>query len=337
MEIIERRFLQTSSKSVHAATIEMFNDHPVFAWFGGEREGDGNVCIWIQNLNGNNNITCIGCHDNSPRWNPILYNNNGKLFLFEKIGVFCDRWQTFVTDITNLDHNLDREEEIEIKQILPAGLNGPVKTRPLNIGDNIIVCGSSVETFCDWTSYFESYKFIDSKIEFITRSNPIFVSEKVPYNKFGRKGASLGIIQPALWVDENGFQAFYRSSYGLGKIYYTSSSEYQKVGKPVPTNLPNPNSGIDVVCYKDRLFLVSNPSDTYRFPLVIQEIKLKDLSDTFAEFDIIDTLEVTEKIDRNIPCNSNELSYPYMIESNGELHLVYTYGRSYIEYCVISI
>ena len=43
--------------------------------------------------------------------------------------------------------------------------------------------------------------------------------------------------------------------------------------------------------------------------------------------------EVTEKN----PFISPELSYPYMVEQEGKLHLVYTYGRTRIEYIVIEL
>jgi predicted neuraminidase len=340
MKIVDRRFLNTPTRSSHASTIEFWDDHPVFAWFGGTREGAEDVAIFVNNLHGTDETITIGARDRMPRWNPILFAYDDRLYLFEKAGVFCDRWQTYIHDITEWAPN---EPEKSIRQravTLPCGLNGPVKTRPIQetglSEEGDIICGSAVETFSDWTSYFEHFSIKDGEWEFLSRSKPIAVKEKRSYSANGRYGVSLGIIQPALWYDDRkGVQSFFRSSHGLPNLYYTYSDFRGKVHGPFETNLPNPNSGVDVVYTNDRLFLVSNPSSDLRNPLVIQEIRKK--SDT--EWEIIDTVTIRESIDEadRGTCISQELSYPYMVEHDGKLHLVYTYGRTKIEYVTISI
>jgi predicted neuraminidase len=177
------------------------------------------------------------------------------------------------------------------------------------------------------------------------RTNPIAVEEKFGYIQNGRSGVTLGIIQPALWLDKldahhneyedmDGINAFFRSSNGLPHLYYAYVLGGEVHG-PFKTNLPNPNSGVDVVQHDGRLFLVSNPSSILRNPLVIQEIK--KISDT--EWEVIDEVVIRKSIEEEDikACISQELSYPYMVENDGKLHLVYTYGRSRIEYCIISI
>jgi len=350
MEITSRRFLDTPTGSVHAATIEFFNDHPVFAWFGGSREGAGDVCIYLHNLNGDGGNILVGNEDNMPRWNPILFAHNDRLFMFEKSGTFCDRWQTHLHDVTDWDENTDEKHVRQNEQIIPAGLNGPVKTRPV-FRDGIVYCGSAVETHYDWTSYIEEYSICPDRVwEYEGRSNPITVPEKDvfinPHN--GRPQRTVGIIQPAIWEDEKGdLHAFFRSSRGMGSVYYSKESRGDTITKRwttlVPTNLPNPNSGVDVATYEGRLFLVSNPDSTIRQPLVVQEIE--KISDT--EWKVINEVVVRSSIEeedrpkivagRRAGCISEELSYPYMIERDGILHLVYTYGRSLIEYCTINI
>ena len=64
-----------------------------------------------------------------------------------------------------------------------------------------------------------------------------------------------------------------------------------------------------------------------RNPLVIDEVK--DLNET------VERIVIQEKVEKQT--YSPELSYPYMIEENGKLHLVYTYGRTLIEYVIIEI
>ena len=347
MEIISRRFLDTPTKSVHAATIEFFNGHPVFSWFGGSMEGAGDVSIYLHNLNGNGEHIVIGNKDNVPRWNPILFSHYGHLWLFYKAGVFCDRWQTFVNDITDWDIGITEKEVQSTAQCLPAGLNGPVKTKPIALqpvpssyNGCRVICGSSVETLHDWTSYIEKYE-VGDKWHYVSRSNPIYVEDKKiyrnPFNGVMRK--SLGVIQPSIWISTDGkWNSFFRSSGGLDSIYYSKCEAFDKWSDPVPTNLPNPNSGVDTVYHDGKLYLVSNPNDKLRSPLTVQQIE--KISD--SEWKIVDEVVVRLDIEEEHKsgknhCISQELSYPYMIENNNQLHLVYTYGRSKIEYCTISI
>ena len=92
----------------------------------------------------------------------------------------------------------------------------------------------------------------------------------------------------------------------------------------------------EVVLNNGTVFLVHNPSTVLRNPLVLSEIDLF-YDGSCAECQIKDQIEITNKVDENIPLISRELSYPYMIEHGGKLHLVYTYGRVKIEYITIEI
>lgn len=340
MKILSREFLPVTTPSVHAATMAFFKGHPVFSWFGGSREGAPDVAIYLNNLNGDGKTIVIGGNDSIPRWNPILMPVGEKLFLFTKSGLFCDRWQTFVHDITSWDNSITNKEIRETYKLLPAGLNGPTKTKPIIIDDSIY-CGSSVETIYDWTSYIESYKYINNSFVYSSRSNPLFLKDKHVYQDFnGVTRSSLGVIQPSIWVDENReMHCFMRSSRDLGKIYYSKhsniSSPYEDVwDTPIATNIPNPNSGVDTVYVNGKLYLVYNPSETERAPLVISQI---DHAKNIGEFELRESIKVRNEVVEKSPFISPELSYPYMVEQDGKLHLVYTYGRFKIEYIVAEL
>jgi predicted neuraminidase len=348
MKIVDRRFLSTPTPSVHAATIAFYKDHPVFSWFGGSREGSPDVAIYLHNLNNDEQNIVLGDKDAIPRWNPILVPIKDKLILFEKAGTFCDRWQTFVHDISNWTNDVTRKEIADSVYVLPAGLNGPVKSCPI-VSEDVIVCGSSVETMYDWTSYIESYEVnseMPNHLMLLDRSEPLAIDEKKTYQDAfsGKTGKTLGIIQPTLWLTEGNddydgdiLHAFFRSSRGLGKIYYARRYFENEVWDiPRPTNLDNPNSAVDVVYHKNKLYLVHNPDSMNRSPLVVSEINLNYDGES-AKCDIVNQIMITEKVDEKIPLNSFELSYPYMIEHDNKLHLVYTYGRSRIEYVTIEI
>ena len=135
-------------------------------------------------------------------------------------------------------------------------------------------------------------------------------------------------------MDEKGdWHAFFRSSRGLGKIYHSvldaSDWEDDEWTSPEPTHLPNPNSGVDTLYMDDRLFLVYNPSETMRAPLVIAELD--------EDFEVIDEIIIQNEVKKILSTATRELSYPYMVENKGKINLVYTYGRSAIEYVTVEI
>ena len=324
MKIVDQSFIPVPTQSAHASTIAFYKGSPVVSWFGGFQEGDPSCAIYVWSAANPDSQTIIGDKDQMPRWNPILFPYEDKLYLFTKAGIFCDRWQTFVYELDE-DMNI-----VKSPQLLPAGLNGPVKTKPI-FHNYFVYCGSSVETAFDWTSYIERYKVEDGEFRLFDRSLPL-TAEKLKMSGFNNRLTN-GIIQPSLWVDdEEMMHAFFRASRGLGYIYYSKRELVHNEfvwTPPAPTKLRNPNSGVDTVFYDGRLFLVYNPSTEMRAPLSVVELD--------KDFNIIDTLVIREKVESNDITISGELSYPYMIEQNGQLHLTYTYGRSKIEYVVIDI
>ena len=332
MDILKREFLPNNSNFVHASTVEIWNEHPVFAWFGGQSEGTSDVSIYLHNLFGKNRTIKMPS-DRYPRWNPILFKHNNKLFLFEKAGVFCDSWQTFYYDITEWGEDISPEEILESRQILPAGLNGPVKTRPvLDPQSGNILCGSSVETVYDWVSYIEEYKIKGSIWELVKRSAPLCIKEKKLLRDQRTRDivVSKGVIQPALWVDsDDEVNLFMRSSHPWKTLYY-SSRRANGWSDPMKTNLYNPNSGVDVAFCNGSLYLVYNPNEKYRAPLIISKIN-KYVSGSFYIREDLIVADIDET------AFDNNYSYPYMLEENGILHLVYTYKNKHIEYLTINI
>ena len=326
MEIKHREFLNSSTHCCHASTMAFYKEKPIYAFFGGSREGMPDCAIYVQC---GDKVHVIGGNDQLPRWNPILFQYEDKLFLFIKIGIFCDRWNTLIYPISNIfDDDFD---VTKIKpQILPAGLNAAVKTKPIICG-NIIYCGSSVETIIDWTSWIETYRVKGDEFVFVNRSNPLTAPKKIYVDGYGRKARTMGLIQPSLYSDKNKLNAFFRSSNGLGKIYhsYNLSQKNNTWTAPSVTRFENPNSGVDTVYTDGRLFLVYNPSSESRLPLVLSE-----LDDQFNEKE---RLVIREGIDEKDVTYSQELSYPYLVTFCGSLYLTYTYGRSKIETVTISI
>ena len=329
MKITSREFLNVKTPTCHASTVAIWKDSPIFAWFGGEREGLPDSSIYIQYKG---KIKTIGTKIQVAYWNPILFTIEDELFLAYKRGIFCDRWQTYILNITDIEEKQLKEKNA---QLIPAGLNFCVKTKPIVTKYNEIYCGSSVETQEDWTSYIEEFHYHHGEIVYGGRSRPLVAPKKKftfdhPWQGMVTKVTS-GIIQPSLWIDKHGhWHAFFRSSKGLGKIYHTAYVDHEWLD-PEPTNLNNPNSGVDTVYMNGKLFLIYNPSETARAPIVISELNYE--SD--HNFEVVDEMVVQEETEGDT--HTNELSYPYMIENNGKLNLVYTYGRSKIEYVTVEV
>jgi predicted neuraminidase len=338
MKIIHREFLDVNTPTCHAATIAFYKGKPVFSWFGGSREGAPDSSIYLQYGSMNDIVTpsirILGGAE--AHWNPILFSVDDDLFLSYKIGIFCDRWQTFIANVSSA---LSPELESKITQVIPAGLNFSVKTKPIIVGDKIY-CGSSVETSYDWASYIEEYDYSkDQGFIYASRSNPLTTDKKMirirsPFSGY-KETATKGLIQPSIWLndDKTEMHAYMRASTGLKHIFHscsTSDSGFRVWSKPEETELLNPNSGMDVVRAFEETYLVYNPSKFSRSPLVVSSVS--------EIHEVINQITITENVDQTIARTaSEELSYPYMIEHNGVLHLVYTYGRSKIEYVQIEV
>ena len=339
MKITDRKYLNVDTKTCHASTSVHYKGKTIFAWFGGEREGLVDSAIYIQfGDESSSGVYHIGTDKAMARWNPILFTHDDRLYIFIKAGDFCDRWQTFLYDITEMESGVASP-----MQFVPAGLNGPVKTKPIfDEKTGLIYCGSSVETRFDWTSYIEVYKFEGDLLKPVYRTLPLIAPKNTYTQGFGtRQRQSAGIIQPSLWIDNNReIHAFFRSSTGLDKLYYSSSGlmedEYDISSfcwsDPEPIDhIENPNSGVDTIFYDGRLFLIYNPDPINRKPLTLAELDPED------GFTIKDEIIITDKVPLDEPTHSKELSYPYMIEKDGTITLTYTYGRTKIEYVRIKI
>jgi len=316
MNIIHREFLNTKTESCHASTIAFYNGIPIYAWFGGVQEGLPDSSIYVQVKNKVHKIHSGGI----AMWNPVLFVVDEKLYMFYKQGIWCDRWQTKLIDLSNI---LDDKFKFNESRDLPAGLNGCVKCKPIIIEDKIF-CPSSVETIFNWSSWIEIYnKDLEfNKFYSVRRLGPFTVPTRQYEDNLGNKLNSLGIIQPSLWVNDGKINAFFKSSYGLGKIYHTYADlNDMKFIEPYPTKFDNPNSSVDCVFMNGFLYLVYNPSTKKRIPLVINKLD--------KDFNIVDEIVINEKV------SAMGYSYPFMIENERKLHLVYTHLRKNIEYCII--
>jgi predicted neuraminidase len=137
-------------------------------------------------------------------------------------------------------------------------------------------------------------------------------------------GEPFGVIQPTLWQSGGAeIRMLMRSTNRIGRIVASSSGDGGRSWSPaVPTNLPNPNAGIDVVRLNDgRLILVYNHMTEGRNALHLA---------------VSDDDGITWGQPRLLEDGPGEYSYPAVIQSaDGLVHVTYTWRRTRIRHVVI--
>ncbi len=121
--------------SSHASTIVETRDGLVAAWFGGTRERDPDVGIWVSRRDASgwtppvevaNGVQADGTRH--PSWNPVLFQpSSGPLVLFYKVGPSPSQWWGMAR--TSPDGG--RTWSAAIK--LPPGILGPIRAKPIEI------------------------------------------------------------------------------------------------------------------------------------------------------------------------------------------------------------
>lgn len=294
--------------SCHAATLVEGSRGLVAAWFGGTREGAQDVGIWLsRQADGKwsparevaNGVQADGSRH--PCWNPVLFQpKRGPLLLFFKVGPTCDRWWGMLMTST------DGGATWSAPKRLPEGIIGPVKNKPVELKDDLLLCGSSDE-LGGWTAHMEW-----------TSDCGATWARTAPLND----ARAIGAIQPALLLHPDGrVQAVGRTR--QQRVFSLTSSDQGKTWSAMTLlDLPNPNSGIDAVTLKDgRHLLVYNPVPKGRSPLAVAVS-----ADGRSWKDVV-TLENTPKA---------EFSYPAIIQtSDGKVHVAYTWKRLKVRHVVL--
>jgi predicted neuraminidase len=292
--------------SCHASTVvETAPGKLLAAWFGGKGEGARDVKIWQAAFDGKawSAPVMVAEERGYPTWNPVLCKSGkGTLFLFYKAGPTPMTWSGFVKRSADGGKTWGRAE------ILPAGLLGPIKNKPIEV-KGAILAPTSVESHRAWCCWVDR-STDDGKTW--THHGPI-----------GVPGKPHGVIQPTLLVTSKGTILALMRSRGIGFICESESADGGLTWSDArPTKLLNPGSGIDAVRASDGAFyLAFNNTSLGRSPLNLAR-----------SADDGKTWKVVETADEML---LGEFSYPAIVQaSDGKLHLVYTYNRRHIKHVV---
>jgi predicted neuraminidase len=288
--------------SCHASTIvEVRPGELLAAWFGGTAEGRPDVAIWSARKQGGVWRPAVELvrEPSIATYNPVLFRSADKLlWLYYKFGPSPQQWTA------GRRASSDDGATWSAPEHLPAGLYGPIRAKPLVLPSGVIVSGTSVESYSSWAAWIE--RSTDNGKTW-TRHGPITVPGG-------------GIIQPVVVpMGGNHLRFFARSTNVIGHICVSDSQDAGVTWSEArPIELPNPNSGIDVVRLKDgRFVMVYNHTATGRSPL---NLAVSTDGDHWTRFHDLET-------------DPGEYSYPAMIQAaDGSLHITYTWKRQRIKY-----
>jgi len=299
----ERPFAQC-----HASTIvQAANGDLLCAWFGGTKESADDVAIWLARY-------ADGAWEKPERaakvnetahWNPVLFRDaDDALYLFFKVGPDIDFWQTYWK---KSDDN--GETWTEPVELVPGdeGGRGPVRSKPIILSDGTWLAGASTE-HRRWEPFADRSADKGATWE---RSENFAVDRKT----LGSRDA----IQPTVWESKSGHvHALLRTK--SGKVWRVDSEDGGKTWSDVrATELPNPNSGIDVEKLGDgRLLLVYNPTGRNWGPRTPLDVAVSD--DNGESWTTWARLED----DANLRA---EYSYPAIARTNDGVAISYTWNR----------
>ena len=302
--------------SCHSATIVETPTGLVYAFFGGTKERNPDVEIYVsRQVNGKwtapasaaNGIQLEG--KRLPTWNPVLYQvAGGDLLLFYKIGPKPSEWWGMLR--TSKDGGATWSDA----QKLPEGYLGPVKNKPVLLSNGNLFCPTSTEGD-GWKIHFEVTSDFGKTWRKIGPLDP------------GKD--SLDAIQPSILDHGNGkLQILARSrNRALVEAWSTDNGEtWSALSK---TDLPNNNSGTDAVTMKNGMHvLVYNhvlpPGKLAKGARTPLNVAVSKDGKHWKAALILEDSPISQ------------YSYPAVIQtSDGLLHFAYTWRRTQMKHVVV--
>jgi alpha-L-rhamnosidase len=309
-------FERASFPESHAATIAETTKGLVAAWFGGTKERNPDVCIWLSRYEKNKWTEPVNVADGIQNdtlryacWNPVLYQiPNGDLLLFYKVGPNVSKWKGWM--ISSKDFGVTWSKP----QALPEGFLGPIKNKPVLLSTGALLCPSSTESD-GWKVHFEL--------------TPDFGKT---WKKIGpiNDGKTMQAIQPSILFHKDGqLQVLCRSRNRA--ILESWSKDNGKTWSPIaPSSLPNNNSGTDAVTLMNGWqLLVYNhvlpPEGETKGDRTPLNVAISKDGKTWYAAVVLEDSPISQ------------YSYPSVIQSkDGLVHIVYTWRRERIKHVVIN-
>lgn len=312
--IVEEEFIFNKAPfpSCHAATIAETPKGLVAAWFGGTKERNPDVEIYVSRKINHSWTTPVsvanGIQNDTlryPTWNPVLYQvPGGDLLLFYKVGPKPSEWKGWMK--SSKDNGITWSEA----KALPDGYIGPVKNKPVLVGNNKLLSPSSTEGD-GWKIHFEASNDFGKTWRWIGPIN---------------NGKTFNAIQPSILIYKNGRLQILARSRNRAILQSWSSDNGETWSPLEKTSLPNNNSGTDAVTLKDgRQLLVYNhvlpPGNEVKGARTPLNVAVSKDGEIWYASLILEDSPISQ------------YSYPSVIQGkDGMIHIVYTWRRQKIKY-----
>ena len=316
----------------HASTIlRLAEDRLMCCWFGGQKEGTADVAIWGSQKDANGWSQPQKLADGAEaNWNPVLFSYKDEITLFFKEGQEISNWKTYCRKSVDLGYSWSSPAELVADD--DSGGRGPVRNKPVLLTSGRIIAGGSTERGL-WTSFAD---YSDDGGKTWHKSLPIGITgllyrdgEKTAESNIAVSQQSFygrGVIQPTIWESAPGqLHMLMRSSEGY--IYRSDSADNGNTWKEAyPIQLPNNNSGIDLVQapFNQCLYLVCNP--------IHSNWGMRSPSSLFKS---ADNGKSWKKM-LDLETEAGEFSYPAVIADKDGLDITYTWQRKNIVHCRFS-
>ncbi len=327
--IVKDEFLYTKAPfpEAHASTIvETKKGDLVVAYFGGTKERNPDVCIWVSRKPKGADVWSapmmvadgVFPEGRHACWNPVLYEMpDGELWLFFKIGPSVSEWTGWLTKSKDGGKTWSKREP------LPDGFLGPIKNKPKLINGRLL-CPSSTEDN-GWRFHMEIYDLKTKQWKYV----PVESTEAIKTDD--NQLHPIDCIQPSILKLKDGrLQVLMRTHNAHIATSYSSDNGNTWTAVTL-LDIENNQSGTDAVTLQDgRHVLIYNNFET--LPLTKKGVRTPcsiALSDDGTHWHHALTLE-DSPID--------QYSYPAIIQGrDGTLHCVYTWRRQRIAYKQIDL
>jgi len=314
--IVKQEFLYDKAPfpSCHSATIAETPAGLVASYFGGTRERDPDVEIYISRFVDGKWLAPVAVANGIqpggkrlPTWNPVLYQvPGGDLLLFYKIGPKPSEWWGMMKT------SKDGGKTWSVATKLPDGYIGPVKNKPVLLSNGNLIAPSSKEGD-GWKIHFE-----------VTKDDGKTWRMIGPLNENGIKA-----IQPSILQHGKGKLQILARTANRAIVESWSEDNGETWSALTKTSLPNNNSGTDAVTMRNgRHVLVYNhvlpPGDLAKGPRTPLNVSIsKNGKEWYAALILEDS-------------PISQYSYPAVIQTtDGMLHFIYTWRREKIKHVVV--
>ncbi|WP_432714488.1 sialidase family protein [Pedobacter sp.] len=314
--IVSEEFLYEKAgfPSVHSATIAETPTGLVAAYFGGTKERNPDVEIYVSRMVDGKWLAPVsvanGIQNDSlrlPTWNPVLYQvPGGELLLFYKIGPKPSEWWGLMRRSADGGLTWSAAEQ------LPDGYIGPVKNKPVLLSNGNLMSPSSKEGD-GWKLHFEVTKDQGKTWRMI---GPVVAN-------------GIDAIQPSILDHGKGKLQILARTRNRSVVTTWSTDNGENWSPLTKINLPNNNSGTDAVTMKNgKHVLVYNhvlpPGELAKGPRTPLNVSFSKDGMNWDAALILEDSPISQ------------YSYPAVIQTaDGLLHFIYTWRREKIKHVVV--